>query len=130
VGVKFFSVTLREEHRLKVFENRVLKRIFGHKREKGIEGWRKLWNEELHSLLNKELQYMTTQLFIFYLYYCDDQTKDGDAGGTLKCMGKMGNTFKILVRKPERKGSRGIHRHRCVDNIKIVLKGVVWENMD
>ena len=43
-------MTLREEHRLKVFENRVLRRIFGPKRD-GVTGeWRKLNNEELNDL--------------------------------------------------------------------------------
>jgi hypothetical protein len=41
---------LREEHRLRVFENRVLRRIFGPKRDEVTGGWRKLHNEELHSL--------------------------------------------------------------------------------
>jgi hypothetical protein len=40
---------LREEHRLRVFENRVLRRIFGPKREED-GSWRKLHNDELHSL--------------------------------------------------------------------------------
>jgi hypothetical protein len=40
---------LREEHRLRVFENRVLRTIFGPKREKDVS-WRKLHNDELHSL--------------------------------------------------------------------------------
>jgi hypothetical protein len=40
---------LREEHRLRIFENRVLRRIFGPKREED-ESWRKLYNYELHSL--------------------------------------------------------------------------------
>jgi hypothetical protein len=40
---------LREEHRLRVFENRVL-RIFGLKRDEVTGGWRKLHNEELHNL--------------------------------------------------------------------------------
>jgi hypothetical protein len=40
---------LREEHRLRVFENRVLRRIFGTKREED-GSWRKLHNYELHSL--------------------------------------------------------------------------------
>jgi hypothetical protein len=48
-GCKTWSLTLTEEHRLRVFENRVLKRIFGPKRQE--EGaWRKLHNVELHSL--------------------------------------------------------------------------------
>jgi hypothetical protein len=44
------SVTLREEHRLRVFENRVLRKIFGPKRDEVTEGWRKLHDEELHGL--------------------------------------------------------------------------------
>jgi hypothetical protein len=39
-----------EEHRLRLFENRVLRRIFGQKRNKVRGGWRKLHNEELHNL--------------------------------------------------------------------------------
>jgi hypothetical protein len=39
-----------EEHRLKVFEDRVLKRIFGSKRDEMVGGWRILHNEELHNL--------------------------------------------------------------------------------
>jgi hypothetical protein len=43
-------MTLREEHRLRVFENRVLRGIFGPKRDEVTGGWRKLHNEELHNL--------------------------------------------------------------------------------
>jgi hypothetical protein len=39
------SLTLREEHRLKVFENKVLRRIFGPEREEVVGGWRRLHNE-------------------------------------------------------------------------------------
>jgi hypothetical protein len=49
-GCKTWSLTLREEHRLRVLENRVLRRIFGPKRDEAMRGWRKLDNEELHSL--------------------------------------------------------------------------------
>jgi hypothetical protein len=45
-----WSLTLREEHGLKVFETRVLRRIFGPKRNEVTGGWRKLHNEELHDL--------------------------------------------------------------------------------
>ena len=48
-GCKTWSITLREECRLRVFENRILKRIFGPKRDENGE-WRRLHNEELHSL--------------------------------------------------------------------------------
>jgi hypothetical protein len=43
-------VTLREECRLRVFENRVLRRVFGSKRDEVTGDWRKLHNEELHNL--------------------------------------------------------------------------------
>jgi hypothetical protein len=49
-GCETWSLTLREEHRLWVFENRVLRRIFGPKRD-GVAGeWRRLHNEELNDL--------------------------------------------------------------------------------
>jgi hypothetical protein len=49
-GCETWSLTLREEHRLKVFENRVLRRIFGPKRDEVTGGWSELHNEELHNL--------------------------------------------------------------------------------
>jgi hypothetical protein len=49
-GYKTWSLTLREEHRLRVFGNRVLRRIFGPKRDEVTDDWRKLHNEELHNL--------------------------------------------------------------------------------
>jgi hypothetical protein len=49
-GCETWSLTLREEHRLRVFENRVLRRIFGPKRDEMTGVWRKLHNEELHGL--------------------------------------------------------------------------------
>jgi hypothetical protein len=50
MGVKTGSLTLREEHRLRVFEIRVLRRIFRPKRDEVTGEWRKLHNEELHIL--------------------------------------------------------------------------------
>jgi hypothetical protein len=50
IGCETWSRTLREEHRLRVFENRVLTRIFGPKRDEVTGDWRKLHNEELHNL--------------------------------------------------------------------------------
>jgi hypothetical protein len=49
-GCETWSLTLREEHRQRVFENRVLRRSFGTKRDEVTGGWRKLHNEELHNL--------------------------------------------------------------------------------
>jgi hypothetical protein len=49
MGVKLGLLTLRGEQRIRVFENRVLRRIFGPKRVEVTGGWRKLNNEELHN---------------------------------------------------------------------------------
>jgi hypothetical protein len=49
-GCKTWPVTLREDHRLRVIENRVLRRISGPKRKEVTGGWRRLHKEELHNL--------------------------------------------------------------------------------
>jgi hypothetical protein len=49
-GYETWSLTLREEHRLRVFDNRVLRKIFGPKRDKVTGEWRRLHNEELNAL--------------------------------------------------------------------------------
>jgi hypothetical protein len=49
-GCETWSLALREEHRLRVLENRVLRRLFGAKRDEVMGEWRKLHNEELHEL--------------------------------------------------------------------------------
>jgi hypothetical protein len=49
-GCETWPLTLREGHRLRVFENWVLRGIFGPKRDEIIGDWRKLYNEELHNL--------------------------------------------------------------------------------
>jgi hypothetical protein len=49
-GCEAWSLTLREEHRLRVFENRMLKKIFGPKRHEVAGEWRRLHNEELYDL--------------------------------------------------------------------------------
>jgi hypothetical protein len=50
-GCETCSLTVREEHKLRMFPNRVLRRIFGPKRDRVTGGWKKLHNEELHNLL-------------------------------------------------------------------------------
>jgi hypothetical protein len=47
-GCETWSLTLRKEHRLRVFENRVLRKVFGPKRDEATGEWRRLHNEELH----------------------------------------------------------------------------------
>jgi hypothetical protein len=53
-GCETWSLTLREEHRLRVFESRVLRSIFGPKRDEVTGEWRKLHNEELHDLYTSQ----------------------------------------------------------------------------
>jgi hypothetical protein len=52
-GYETWSLTLKEKHRLRVSENRALRRIFGPKKEEATGGWRRLHNEELHILYAK-----------------------------------------------------------------------------
>jgi hypothetical protein len=54
-GCETWSLTLRKEHRLRVFEKSVLRRIFGQKRDEIIGGWRQLHNEELHNLYSYQI---------------------------------------------------------------------------
>jgi hypothetical protein len=48
-GYETWSLRLNEERRLRVFENRLLRKIFGQKRDEMVGGWRRLHNEELHN---------------------------------------------------------------------------------
>jgi hypothetical protein len=52
-GCETWSLTVREKYKLRVFENRVLRRIFEPKRDGVTGGWRKLHNEELHNFVDK-----------------------------------------------------------------------------
>jgi hypothetical protein len=79
-----FSLTLREEHRLRVFENRVL-RIFGLKRDEVTGGLRKLLDEELHNLKSRKMRW----------------------AGHMARMGEKINIYRVLVGKPEVKRSLG-----------------------
>jgi hypothetical protein len=74
-----------------VFENRMLRRIFGPKMEEVVGGWRRLHNEELHNLY--------ASAYIISL----DEVKEDEMGGHVAHMGEMRNAYKILVRKPEEK---------------------------
>jgi hypothetical protein len=53
-GCEIWSLTLREENRLRAFENRVLKRVFGPKKDEVTGEWRKLQTEELHNLYSTQ----------------------------------------------------------------------------
>jgi hypothetical protein len=113
-GCKIWSLTLREEHRLRVFENRVLKRIFGPKRDEMTGDWRKLRKEELHNL------YSSPNIIIMLKSMrmgCNTNEEKRD-------------TYIILVGKPKGKKSLGRPRHRWVDDIEIYPREVEWDSMD
>jgi hypothetical protein len=95
-----WSLTLREEFRLKVFENRVLRRIFRPKRDGVMEGWRELHNEELHDLYSSPsiIRIMTSR-------------RMGWAGHVAQT-GEKRNVHRLLVGKPEGKRPLGRPRRR------------------
>jgi hypothetical protein len=96
---------LREEHRLRVFENRVL-RIFGPKREEVTGEWRKLHNEELKVLYSSP-----------YIVWVINSRRRWT--GHVAHMGQRRGLHRVLVRKPEGKRPLGRPRRRWEDNIKI-----------
>jgi hypothetical protein len=87
-GCETWSLTVREEHKLRVFENRVL-RIFGAKRDEVTGGWRKLYNEELHNLYSS--------LSIIRIIKSRRMRWEGHVAK----MGKKRNVYRLLVGKPE-----------------------------
>jgi hypothetical protein len=117
-GGKTWSLKLREKHRLRVFENRVLRRIFGLKRDEVTGEWRKLHNEELPNLYcwpniiriikSRRMRWM----------------------GHVARMGEKKNAYRLLIGKPEGKGLLGRPSCRWVDNIRMDLVEVGWGNVD
>jgi hypothetical protein len=117
-GCETWSLTLREEHRLRVFENRVLRRIFGLKRDEVTGEWRKLHNEELRDL------YSLPNIIRII------KSRRMRCAGHVARMGKKRNAYRLLVGKPEGKRPLGRSRHRWVDNIRMDLGEVGWSDVD
>jgi hypothetical protein len=90
------SVTAREEHKLRVFEDRVLRRIFGPKWDGVTGGWRKLHNEELHNL------YSWPSIFRII------KSRRMRWAGHVARMEEKRNVCKLLIGKPEGKRQLGI----------------------
>jgi transcription termination factor 2 len=101
-----------------VFENRVLRRIFGPKRDEVTGDWRKLRNEELHNL------YSSPNIIRMI------KSRRMRWAGHVARMGETRNTYRILVGKPEGKRPLGRPKRRWVDNIKMDLREIGWYGMD
>jgi hypothetical protein len=116
-GFETWSLTLREEYRLSVFENRFLRRIFGPKRDEVIGGWRKLHNE-LHNLYSSPC-----------IIRIIKSRRMRRAGHVVR-MGAKRNAYRILVGKAEGKRPQGRPRHKWEDNIRMDLREIGWGGMD
>ena len=111
-GCETWSLTLREERRLRVFENRVLRRVFGPKRGEVTGEWRKLHNEELCDLysLPNIVRVVKSRRIRW--------------AGHVARMGEGRGVHRVLVGKPEGKRPLGRSRPRWEDNIKRDLQVV------
>jgi hypothetical protein len=113
-----WSLTLGEEHRLRVFEYRVLRKIFGPKRKEDGSR-RKLYNYELHCLYS--LPNIVRVI----------KSRRMGWAGHVACMAEGRGIHRVLVGRPEGKRPLGRTRHRWEDNIKMDLReigidGVNW----
>jgi hypothetical protein len=104
-GCETWSLTVSEEHKLKLFENRLLGRIFGLKRDGVLGRWRKLHNEELHNLCSSPSisRIMKSRRMRWV--------------GHVARMGEKRNMCRLLIGKRP----LGRTRRKCIDNIKMDL---------
>jgi hypothetical protein len=117
-GCESWSLTLREECRLRVFENRVLRRIFGPKRDEVTGEWRRQHNKELCAVYSSPS--ITRVMKSRILRWAGHVARKGERRGA----------YRALVGKPEGRRPLGRPRRRWEDNIKIDLREVGWGGMD
>ncbi|KAJ4426359.1 hypothetical protein ANN_27173 [Periplaneta americana] len=117
-GCETWTLTLREEHRLRVFENKVLRKIFGAKRDEVTGEWRKLHNAELHAL------YSSPDIIR------NIKSRRLRWAGHVARMGESRNAYRVLVGRPERKRPLGRPRRRWEDNVKMDLREVGYDDRD
>jgi hypothetical protein len=106
-GCETWSLTLKEECRLRVFENRVLRRIYGPKTDQVTEVWRRLHNKELYALYSSPdiIRVINTRRLRW--------------AGHAANMRERRGAYRVLVGKPEERRPLGRPRHRWEDNIKM-----------
>ncbi|KAJ4440904.1 hypothetical protein ANN_10751 [Periplaneta americana] len=117
-GCETWTLTLREEHKLRVFENKVLRKIFGAKRNEVTGEWRKLHNTELHTL------YSSPDIIR------NIKSRRLRWAGHVARMGESRNAYRVLVGRPEGKRPLGRPRRRWEDNIKMDLREVGYDDRD
>ena len=117
-GYETWSLTLREERKLKVFQNMVLSRIFGLGRDEVTGEWRRLHKEELNDL------YSSPNIVRVI------KSRRMRISGHLARMGEERGVYRVLVGKPEGKRPLGRPRRRRVDNIRMDLQEVGCGYMD
>jgi hypothetical protein len=112
------SLTLREEHRRRVFDNRVLRRIFGPKGDEVTGELKKLHNEELHNLYSSPniIRQIKSRRMMW--------------AGHVARMGEERKVYRALVRKPEGKRPLGRPRRRLEDGIRMDLKETGWGSIE
>jgi hypothetical protein len=103
---------LQEERRLRVFENKVLRRIFGPRRDEVTGDWRRLHSEEINVL------YSSPNIVRVI------KSRRIRWPGHVARMGEERGVYRVLVRKPERKRPLGRPRRRWVDNIRMDFQEV------
>jgi hypothetical protein len=101
-----------------VFENRVLRRLFGPKRDEVTGEWRKLHNKELHDL------YSSPSIIRII------KSRRIRWAGHLAPMGEKRNSYRLLVERPEEKRPLGRPIRRWVDNIRMKLGEMGWGDAD
>jgi hypothetical protein len=117
-GCETCTLTVREEHKLRVFENRVLRRIFEPNRDRVTGGWRKLHNEELHNL------YSSPRIIRII------KSRRMRWAGHVARIWEKRNVYSLLVGKSERKRPLGRPRRRWMDNIKMDLLEIGVSDVD
>jgi len=107
-----WSLTLREERKLRVFENMVLRRTFRPRRDEVMGEWRRLHNEELNDLYSApNIERAIKSRRMRWV-------------GHVVRMGEERGVYRVLVGKPEGKRPLGRPRRRWVDNIRMDLQEV------
>ncbi|KAJ4435463.1 hypothetical protein ANN_18079 [Periplaneta americana] len=117
-GCETSTLTLREEQKLRVFENKVLRKIFGAKRDEVTGEWRKLHNAELHAL------YSSPDIIR------NIKSRRLRWAGHVARMGESRNAYRVLVGRPAGKRPLGRPRRRWEDNIKMDLREVGYDGRD